>query len=137
MVVLSCGCGGAGLFYIAGEHVRLQSACDWHLLRPFRPIATSGGWIASTGLSFSGAGRGLLVFLCSIVIEPSGSCLHNRERSFPWTFWTALALPSGCGCSRLAFSRPFGGFPLAGSFLQLLAVPWFPALGIWIETDRN
>ena len=42
----------------------------------------SGGWIASTGLSFSGAGRGLLVVLCSIVIEPSGSCLHNRERSF-------------------------------------------------------
>ena len=93
MVVLSCGCRGAGLFYIAGEHVRLQSACDWHLLRPFRPIATSCGWIASTGLSFSGAGRGLLVVLCSIVIEPSGSYLHNRERSFLETLWASLALP--------------------------------------------
>ena len=99
MVVLSCGCGGAGLFYIAGEHVRLQSACDWHLLRPFRPIATSGGWIASTGLSFSGAGRGLSVAICSTVIDLSGSCLHNRERSFLETLWASLALPWGCGSS--------------------------------------
>ena len=29
-----------------------------------------------------------------------------------------------------------GGFPPAGSFLQLLAFPWFSALGLWIATDR-
>ena len=76
MVALSCGCRGDGLFYVAGEHVLLQSACDWHLLlRPFRTshreIRFPGcGWIASTGLSISGASCGMFVHLCSIVIEP-------------------------------------------------------------------
>ena len=58
-----------GPFYLAGEHVLLQSACGRHLLRLLRTIATSCGWIASMDLSLSDAGRGLLVFLCSIVIE--------------------------------------------------------------------
>ena len=61
----------------------------------------------------------------------------QRVMPNPATHAILIRLKAGCGCSRLAFSPPLGGFPPAGSFLQLLAFPWFSALGIWITTDRN
>ena len=61
----------------------------------------------------SGASCGLFGYFCRIVIELHWFCVHNRERSLPWTLRAILALPWSAVVSWLAFSfSAVAGFSL-------------------------